>query len=153
MKYLVLLEQKLQDEAVVSELRNMDSEGAEFHVLVPARPLSEKEKEFVTLEVAGSPDEEGEGDETAVLARWRLRDALALLEQSGFSGQVGGEVGRADPIDAAEDALRQQDYDSVVVVTSRPGIAGWLHLDTASKLERKLDTPVHHIEASVTQKT
>lgn len=152
MRYLVLLEQKLEDETV-SELRNMDSGEAEFHVLVPARPLSEKEKEFVALEGAGSPDEEGEGDETAVLARWRLRDTMNRLDESGFSGHVVGEIGRADPIDAAEDALREQDYDSVVVVTSRPGIAGWLHLDTASKLERKLDIPVRHIEASVTQET
>lgn len=150
MRYLVLLEEKLQEETV-SELRKMDSQEAEFHLLVPARPLSEEEKEFVALEVAGSPDEEVEGDETAVMARWRLRDTMNRLEGPGFSGQVVGEMGRADPIDAAEDALREQDYDSVVVVTSRPGIAGWLHLDTASKLERKLDIPVHHIEASATQ--
>lgn len=151
MRYLVLLEQKLQHETV-SELRKMDSPEAEFHVVVPARPLSEKEKEFVSLELAGSADEETEGDETAVLARWRLRDTMNRLEESGFSGQVVGELGRADPIDAAEDALRGQDYDSVVVVTSRPGVVGWLHLDTASKLERKLDIPVRHIEASARQR-
>lgn len=149
MRYLVLLEQKLQDEAVVDQLRTMGSEGAEFHLLVPARPLSEKEKEFVELEVAGTPYE---GDDAAMLAHWRLRDALALLEESDLAGRVDGEVGRADPIDAADDALDRQDYDGVVVVTSRPGIAGWLHLDTASKLERKLNMPVHHIEANLKQK-
>lgn len=149
MRYLVLLEQKLQDESVVEKLREMHADGASFQLIVPARPLSEAEKEFIELEV----DEASAGeDHAAVLANWRIRDAVSLLEEAGLAGHVDGEVGRADPIESVEDALSRHDYDGVVIVTSRPGIAGWLHLDTASKLERKLDIPVIHLTANVNQR-
>ncbi len=147
-RYLVLLEQSLQDERIIERLRAMRAEGVSFHLLVPVRPVSEEEKEFIQLEVDERPDE---GDDAAVMARWRLRDAISVLEESGLAGHVDGEVGRSDPIDAVEDALARQHFDQVVIVTSRPGIAGWLHLDTASRIERKLDIPVIHLERNVKQ--
>lgn len=147
-RYLVLLEQTLKDEAIIERFHAMHAEGASFHLLVPVRSLSEQEKEFIALEVDERP---AEGDDAAIMARWRLRDALSVLEESGLAGHVDGEVGRSDPIDAVEDALHGQDFDGVVIVTSRPGIAGWLHLDTASRIERKLDIPVIHLERDVKQ--
>lgn len=147
-RYLVLLEQSLQDETIIERLRAMRAEGVSFHLLVPARAVSEEEKEFIKVEVEERPDE---GDDAAVLAQWRLRDAISVLDESGLAGHVDGEIGRSDPIDAVEDAMSRQHFDQVVIVTSRPGLAGWLHLDTASRIERKLDIPVIHLRRSVKQ--
>jgi hypothetical protein len=150
-KYLVLLEHGLQDESVIEELRELDGAGTAFHLLVPARPVSDADREFIELEM--SDDAGIEGDEAAVLASWRLRTSVAQLQDSGFAAHVEGEVGRADPIDAVDDAMGADAYDRVVVVTSRSGIAGWLHLDTASRIERKLDVPVTHLEGNLRQRT
>lgn len=143
-RYLVLLEHTI-DDANVDELREMSADGSQLHLVVPMRPLTEGDREFIELEGDGDSSE----DPAATMANWRLRNAARELEKAGLAGRVDGEVGRADPIDAVEDALERHDYDGVVVVTSRPGIVGWLHLDTASKIERKVEIPVTHLQAAV----
>lgn len=149
-RHLVLLEQGLEDERIIGELRDMAVDGG-LHLIVPSSPLSEVEKEFI--EVEGHDASLEEGDQAATMANWRLRKATTALEEAGLEGRVDGEVGRAAPIDAVEDALSTGDYDRVVIVTSRPGIAGWLHMDTASKLERRVDVPVTHLEAEAQHKS
>jgi hypothetical protein len=149
-RHLVLLEQGLEDETSIDELRDMAGDG-DLHLIVPTTPLSEQEKEFI--EVEGVHASMHEGDEAATMANWRLRKATTALEEAGLEGRVDGQVGRADPIDAVEDALSTGDYDRVVIVTSRPGIAGWLHLDTASKIERRVDVPVAQLHAEVKHKS
>lgn len=147
-RHLVLLEQDLHHESVIEEFRAMNADGADFHVVVPVRPLTEGEEQLIELEM----DETSiEGDHVAEMAQWRLRDAITTLEESGLNGHVTGEVGRADPFDAAVDALAGESYDDVVMVASRPGLAGWLHLDTASKIQRKLDIPVTVLDANTKQ--
>jgi hypothetical protein len=90
------------------------------------------------------------------LARWtgddsqrneadrHLAETLAGLEAAGIAAR--GEVGADDPIQAADDGLREFQADEVVFVTGGGGDANWLEQGVVDVARKRYDLPVSHIE-------
>jgi hypothetical protein len=74
-----------------------------FHLLVPDPARSEGER---------------------VLAR-----AIPLIEQAAHRPVDGSVSLRHDPMDAIEEALRDDAFDEIILSTLPHGISRWLHLD------------------------
>ena len=73
----------------------------------------------------------------------RLAETIEALEAQGIS--AGGEVGTSDPIQAADDGLRQFPADEIVFVTHPGGDANWLEKGVVSLAESRYDQRVDHI--------
>lgn len=140
-QYLVVLDRSNLAEPALREFERLNSNGSTFHVVVPARPLSDDEKALVDIEA--DPDTADERPQTTV-AKWRLRDAVEALRGRGL--EVSGSVGPEDPLDAIDSALDNGDHRTVVVVTDAAGIEGWVGLDLPSRVERRVSEPVITIE-------
>lgn len=138
---LLLLDAPSIGTSALHQLRELRGPGSTLHVVVPAGRLDAGERTFTALE--SDPNEVGDAPEV-VAARWRLRDAITRLQEDGF--ETTGEVGEEDPIDAIEQCVSSQRYDTVAVVTGPAGIAGWVNLDLPSRVRRHVDAPVLAIE-------
>ena len=114
------------------EERSHESEAI-FHLVVPAEP--EGLHRVVDPEVAGRE-----------AAGARLRHALPLLSEAAAQ-EVTGQVGDADPLAAACDALYQGGFDEIIISTLPWRVSRWLRVDLPSKL-RALGVPVRHVEGS-----
>jgi hypothetical protein len=141
MKYLIYTETPLNDGEVQHRLRDLDT-SAVVRVMVPVRELTEAESQFLRAEHA--TDQVGTSPEE-VSARWRLREAVASLHLAGFEAVDGWTI-PGSPVDAIESEVEAGRYDAVVVVTGPTGVAGWVNLDLAHRVERHVDKPVTHIE-------
>lgn len=108
------------------------------HLLVPAVRLRAGEREFVRSEFVGPglPDE----GEAAAFARWRLRDSLASLAESGIDAT--GEVCEANPRRAIRRMLDDRLFDQVVVAGLGSPVARRLRVDRISRLARRAGIPV-----------
>lgn len=114
-------------------------EGAEFYVVVPATPISDQE-----LGHGPGPDGGPSPQERAyALARQRLDRASDWLRALGAT--VDGEVGDADPLEAARLAHRRFGADEVIVCTLPLGVSRWLRGNLPKKVERSLGVPVLHV--------
>lgn len=142
LKFLTLVDASVWSEAVLTRLRELSTKSASFHLVVPARVLTDGELEYVETEMLVT---ESVDTPEQLMARWRLRDAMTAMENAGFES-VTGTVGNAHPMTAIDDALDSDDYDSVIVVTGPLGPASWVSLDLPSRIKRHLDEPVTHIE-------
>ncbi|MDX1658977.1 MAG: hypothetical protein R3343_09175 [Nitriliruptorales bacterium] len=127
-RYLVVANQTLGGEQLRDELRSRaESDGdASFHVLVPATPPDQ-----FTFHTEG---------EAIAVAEDRLEEARRRFGDLG--AEVTGEVGDANPVAAVGDALREGDYDEVILSTLPPGISKWLGMDLPSRIQRSVDLPV-----------
>ena len=76
----------------------------------------------------------------------RLTETLGLLEQAGLSAE--GVVGPPDPLQAADDGLRQFPADEIVFVTSPAGGGNWLEDGVVGMAESRFDQPVSHVAAA-----
>src|SRR5438067_9395199 len=56
-----------------------------------------------------------------------------------------GEVGDADPLEAANQVLETEDFDEVILSTLPAGISRWVHMDLPHRLGEKVDIPVVHV--------
>jgi hypothetical protein len=72
-----------------------------------------------------------------------LAQTIQALEAEGIS--AGGEVGGSDPIQAADDGLRQFPADRIVFVTHLEGDANWLEKGIVGLAESRFDQPVEHV--------
>ncbi|WP_426574600.1 hypothetical protein [Aquihabitans sp. McL0605] len=120
----------------------MEEGPARFHVVVPATRRSGLMERAVDA-YAGEPDANDILDERAAAAR-RLERELARLRSIG--AEADGEIGDADPVQAACRALAAHDFDEVILSTLPAGASRWLKLDLPHRLERTLDRPITHIE-------
>ena len=141
MNYLIYSEVSLNGDHVGQRLGELDK-SASVKVMVPVRALRAGELAFFAAELAGDKTSE---PPPQLFARWRLRDAISALHRLGFESVEGVAVDK-HPVDAIEAAVAANRYDSVIVVTERAGVAGWVHLDLAHRVERHLHSPVVHIE-------
>ena len=142
LKFLTLVDASVWSDAVLARLNELSTKSASFHLLVPARPLTEGELEYVETEMLVT--ESAESPEQ-LMARWRLRDAMTAMENAGFES-VTGAIGNAHPMTAIDDALEAEGYDAVIVVTGPLGPASWVSLDLPSRIKRHVEEPVTHIE-------
>src|SRR5919204_6668189 len=73
----------------------------------------------------------------------RLRMTLAQLREIGI--KATGEVMDPDPYAAVMDALRDRDYDVIIVSTHPETRSGWLRQGLVDRLTRATRRPVEHI--------
>ena len=117
------------------------TESHQFYVVVPATPL--KDQESVPGRVADpgpSPQ-----DRAYALARQRLDRAIEEIRELGAGAD--GEVGDADPFEAARLAAGRFPADEVIVSTLPLGLSRWLRGNLPARIERALDLPVVRIVA------
>ena len=128
--YLIVANLTLGGEHLWEEVRERMAGGqCHFHVLVPA----------ATDPMAGSwTIEEARADATERLGR-------ALERLGALGAEADGEVGDIRTIDATLDALRDHDYDEIIISTLPPNASRWLRLDLVSRLRRAVSVPVTHV--------
>jgi hypothetical protein len=76
-------------------------------------------------------------------AQVRVDLALEFMRDEGIDGR--GEVGDADPFNAAMDVLRERPIDEIIVSTLPAGTSGWLRRDLIGRLEEETGKPVEHV--------
>ena len=139
-RHLIVGNQTLGGPRLVEAVQQrLAAEGAEFYVVVPATPISDQE-----LGPGPGPDAGPSPQERAyALARQRLDTAFDRLRALG--APVDGEVGDADPLEAARLAHGRFGADEVIVCTLPLGVSRWLRGNLPRKVERSLGVPVVHL--------
>jgi hypothetical protein len=133
MRYLVVANQTLGAEQLSRKIRECQAAGrCSFHLLVPATPPND----HLTWV---------EGEATAI-ARERLDQALSWLQALGVD--VDGEIGDPNPLLAIADALREGEFDHIILSTLPAGLSRWLKADLPSRVRAGFDLPVSHIISS-----
>ena len=132
-RYLVVANQTLGGEHLIERIRQCLAEGScPFHIVVPATPPAD----HLTWT---------EGEARAI-AQERLDRALTRFRELGAT-EADGEVGDSNPILAIEDALRNGQFDEIILSTLPPGISRWLKLDLPSRVAARFQLPVTHVVA------
>ena len=67
-------------------------------------------------------------------ADWTLETALRLMKKSA-RGKVEGLVGGQDPFESVQDAVRQGDFDEVIVSTLPSRASKWLRRDLIRRVQ------------------
>jgi hypothetical protein len=80
-------------------------------------------------------------------AQVRVDLMLAFMRDEGIEGT--GEVGDADPFNAATDAIGAHGIDEVIISTLPATVSGWLRRDLIERLENETGLPVTHIVVDV----
>jgi hypothetical protein len=76
-------------------------------------------------------------------AQVRVDLALAFMRDEGIDGS--GEVGDADPFNAATDAIGAHGIDEIIVSTLPASSSGWMRRDLPERLEVETGLPVEHV--------
>lgn len=127
--YLVIANQTLGGEELIARIREcIDAGPCRFHIVVPATPPGE----HLTWV---------EGEANAIAAE-RLERARASFRELG--AEVEGEVGDANPIEAIGDAIRENEFDEIIISTLPPGPSRWLKRDLLHRAP-SFGLPVTHV--------
>ena len=78
-------------------------------------------------------------------AERRLRRAVAELRGAGIDAH--GQVAHPDPFTAAQEAIREERVDEIIVSTFAPEKSGWLRRDLVERLRADTGLPVEHLVA------
>jgi nucleotide-binding universal stress UspA family protein len=73
----------------------------------------------------------------------RLEMTLAQLREEGI--EATGEVMDPDPYSAITDALRERDYDAIIISTHPETRSGWLRQGLVQRVEQASGLPVEHV--------
>jgi hypothetical protein len=76
-------------------------------------------------------------------AQVRIDLALEFMRDEGIKGT--GEVGDADPFNAATDAIAYHKIDEIIVSTLPQGSSAWLKKDLIGRLRAETGLPVEHV--------
>ncbi|MGY1750332.1 hypothetical protein [Modestobacter sp. SYSU DS0511] len=135
-KTLVLANQTLGGEQLLAAVQERVAAGPhQFHVVVPATPVQDQAGPLG----AGPPSDE----RAYALAAQRLDRALTEIRELG--GEVDGEVGDPDAMEALRLALGRFPADEVIVSTLPLGISRWLRGNLPAKIEKACGLPVVHL--------
>jgi hypothetical protein len=80
-------------------------------------------------------------------AQVRVDLALAFMRDEDIEGT--GEVGDADPFNAATDAIGAHGIDEIIISTLPATVSGWLRRDLPERLENETGLPVRHVVVDV----
>ncbi|TML42752.1 MAG: hypothetical protein E6G27_03410 [Actinobacteria bacterium] len=128
--YLVIANQTVVSDTVVEKVRDLMEVGqSRFHIVVPATRVQE-----------GLTWTEGAAQ---ALARRRLE--LAMVRFGQMQVHVTGAVGDENPVLAALDAVRERQFDELLLCTLPSGVSGWLKQDLPARLRRRISIPVTHL--------
>jgi hypothetical protein len=126
---LILANETIAGKALLDRIRERSEEGARFFVVVPqTRP---RHGNVIYDEAVRDS------------ARVRVDLALEFIRDLGAVGE--GEVGDADPFNAAMDATRAQPIDEILVSTLPATSSGWLRRDLIERLQEETGVPVEHV--------
>lgn len=144
-RYLVIANQTLRSPELEAEvLGRMGRDPAEFLVLVPATHSGDYPREpraRPSAAIRPASDEAG-----LAQARWRLRQTVAVLRRAGAA--VSGQLGPADPFEAASEIVQEQHIDEVIMSTLTPEVSRWTAMDVPARIRRQLGVPVTVVAAS-----
>jgi hypothetical protein len=131
---LVLANETIGGKELLDAIRDRAARGdARFHVVVPqSRPRH-----------GAVIYDEAVRDSAQV----RIDLALAFMRDEGIEGT--GEVGDADPFNAAMDAIGAHGIDEIIISTLPATTSGWLRRDLIERLENETGLPVTHIVVDV----
>jgi nucleotide-binding universal stress UspA family protein len=130
--FLIVANQTLASPGLATAIGERIQGGdASVHVVVPATPVPHR----LTW------DE----DESVAAAQQRLDAVLGRLRDLGV--EASGEIGASDPVAAACDALRERQFDEVLLSTLPPGISRWIGMDVPSRLRASTSVPVTVVTA------
>lgn len=152
-RYLVVANQTLGGTELLDAIRDRMARGpAEFWVLVPATPSTPLVNDLSALSgafpisgdlLAAANDDAR--DEGIAMAQSNLDTELRRLREIGATAE--GVVGDPNPLTAIEDAMKQRDFDEIILSTLPPGISRWLALDLPHRLRRRIDVPLTVVTA------
>lgn len=127
---LVLANETIGGAKLLDAIRRRHAQGnARFHVVVPqSRP---RHGSVIYDEAVRDS------------AQVRVDLALAFMREEGIEGT--GEVGDADPFNAATDAVREHGIDEIVISTLPQTTSGWLRRDLPERLGEATGLPVEHV--------
>jgi hypothetical protein len=128
---LVLANETIGGKNLLDRVRDRAGEGGHvhFHVVVPqTRP---RHGNVIYDEVVRDS------------AQVRIDLALEFMRDEGIEGT--GEVGDADPFNAAMDAIRERSIDEIIVSTLPATSSGWLRRDLIERLQEATGKPVEHV--------
>ena len=74
-------------------------------------------------------------------ADWTLDTALPLLQKAA-RGPVDSRVGGPDPIESVQNAVRDGEFDEIIVSTLPKGLSRWLGEDVPSRLRDAVGVPI-----------
>lgn len=146
-RYLVVANQTLGGRELREEIRKRAVPGeSSFYVLVPNTraahyhvvPAAGGLVPMPTIATGyGGPDTDEEATQEA---RERLSRMMADLAESGVEAE--GHLGSPQPLTAIEEALRDHDFDEVIVATLPKRVSRWLGSDVPQQVERRFGLPV-----------
>jgi hypothetical protein len=126
---LVLANETIGGEKLLNAVLARKGEDVRFHVVVPqTRP---KHGNVIYDEAVRDG------------AQVRVDLALAFMRENGIQG--AGEVGDADPYNAAMDAIHEHGIDEIIVSTLPAATSGWLRRDLPERLREGTGLPVDHV--------
>jgi hypothetical protein len=127
---LVLANETIGGQKLLDAVRERAAEGdARFHVVVP---LTRPRHGNVIYD-----------DAVRSSAQVRVDLAVAFMQDEGIEGT--GEVGDADPLNAAKDAVAEYGIDEIIVSTLPATSSGWLRRDLIGGLREATGLPVKHV--------
>src|SRR5829696_4095402 len=132
---LVLANETIGGRELLDAIRERHREGddARFHVVVPqSRP---RHGNVIYDEAVRDS------------AQVRVDLALAFMRDEGIEGT--GEVGDADPFNAATDAIGAHGINEIIISTLPAVTSGWLRRDLIERLENETGLPVKHVVVDV----
>jgi hypothetical protein len=133
-RVLLLANRTAADPPLVEAVRARAERGqVTFHLVVPATPQGLHR--LVDPEVAGRD-----------AAREHLAQALPILSEAA-GRRVTGQIGDANPLAAAADALNLQGYDEIILSTLPWRLSRWLRIDLPHKIGA-LGIPMLHVTSS-----
>ena len=146
-KVLIVANQTLRSDELVAAAMVRKAQGeCEFHVVVPATPLTKQEAALRHSEHPGAVV--GESGPVAV-ARMRLSQGLAKLEAFGIVAT--GDVGDPDPFKAIRTAVMYAGVDEVIISTLPRRLSRWVASDLPARVNRRLGLKTTHVETGETR--
>jgi nucleotide-binding universal stress UspA family protein len=148
-RYLIVANQTLDSDELSEAIRERAAAGpSEFWAVVPAtavKDLAGRSVPLTPMPVMGGPlSIPASPEEGRALANGKLEAARRKLAGSGI--RIEGEVGHPDPVKAVGAAVKQREFDQIIVSTLPARLSRWLRADFPRRLEQKFGIPVTHVE-------